>query len=326
MRARPLLLLVPLALGASCARGSAAPFDSSGGDAGDAGIDRAVLLDSTAADTSVIELDARPEATGPTANLRIANWSPDAPTSGYDVCLAPHGTSTWRGPLLARMVGDAGVLGDSGSPSIQFPLVTNYLLGVSPGTYDAAIVATGAGCANPVAMATNLPALAVSGWYTMAIVGDRTPAGADPALSVVVLTDDSSATIGAAVRFLDMAPSIASADFGEGTLAAGFVPLAIGVPFAKVATRAAGDAGAKPDANGYVAVMPPSGAALSAHASSGATGDAAVAPNQTFAAGAVVTVALVGGKTGAAKPQLVVCSWDGVVDPSAGLYSGCISM
>jgi hypothetical protein len=202
--------------------------------------------------------------------------------------------------------------------------VTNYVVGVAPGTYDVAVVDARAGCAAAAATVTDLPALVVSGWYTMAIVGDTSPMGGDPALTVVVLADDSTATVGAAVRFLDMAPGIASADFGEGTLDAGFVPLAIDVPFARLATLVAADGGALPEPGGYMGVFPPSSVALSAHPSMGATGDTAVAPNQSFAAGAVITVALVGGKTGGARAQLLVCTGDGVVNQSDGLYSGCV--
>ena len=321
------LVFLPIAAAAlvpaACAR-SPSQLDTGGADAGDAAID-GLVLDSTAdTGTGPGVIDAPVEATGPTAQLRIANWSPDAPAAGYDVCVAAHGTSSWRGPLLAQTIGDAGVLGDSGMPSIQFPGVTNYVIGVPPGTYDVAVVDAGAGCAAPAATATDLPALVVSGWYTMAIMGDTSPTGGDPALSVVVLADDSTATVGAAVRFLDMAPSVASADFGAGTLDAGFVPLAIDVPFAKLTTVAAGDGGALPDPGGYVGVFPPSSIALSAHASTGAMGDTAVAPNQSFAAGAVITVALVGGKTGGARAQLLVCTGDGVVNESDGLYSGCV--
>jgi hypothetical protein len=325
MRALSVVLVTGLALAAACTSREPASFDTSGGDAGDAGSDTGLAIDSMPpVDTGTPVFDAPLEATALTAQLRVANWSPDAPAAGYDVCLAPHGTSSWSGPLLSKTIGDAGVLGDSGMPSVQFPTVTNYLLGVAPGTYDVAIVAAGAGCASPVVVATDLPAVVLGSWYTMAIVGDRTPAGMDPGLSVVLLTDDSSATVGTAVRFLDMAPSIAEADFGEGTFGATFVPLATGVPFARLGTTSGGDAGTAPDSNGYVGILPPGGIPLSAHASTGATGDAAVAPNQSFAAGAVVTVALVGGKTGGAKAQLVVCIADGVVNQSAGLYSGCV--
>lgn len=40
--------------------------------------------------------------------LRLGNWSPDGP--GLDLCLAPHGSSLWSGPLLASAFG-TGVLG-----------------------------------------------------------------------------------------------------------------------------------------------------------------------------------------------------------------------
>jgi hypothetical protein len=41
--------------------------------------------------------------------LRLGNWSPDGP--GLDLCLAPHGSSVWSGPLLASAFG-TGVLGE----------------------------------------------------------------------------------------------------------------------------------------------------------------------------------------------------------------------
>ncbi len=316
-----LALVVAVGL-ASCTSRPSAEFVADNGDGGEAGSDATSVPDTAMAmDTSVFEMDARPEGSGPTAPVRIANWSPDAPAAGYDVCLAAHGTSTWRGPLLGQSVGDAGVLGDSGMASVQFPSVTNYMLQVTPGTWDVAVVMAGAGCAAPVATATSLPALAATGWYTLAIVGDRTPAGSDPALSVLLLSDDSTATLGTAVRLLDLAPSVPAADFGEGTVVA-FVPLAPTIPYGKLATGSATDGGAAADDAGYVEVTASGPVTLSAHSPTGTT-DLAVAPAQSLTASTAVTVALVGGKTGGPRPQLVVCAGDGVVGQSTGLYSAC---
>ena len=36
--------------------------------------------------------------------------------------------------------GDAGALGDAGLPSVQFPIVSNYVLQIAPATYDVAVV------------------------------------------------------------------------------------------------------------------------------------------------------------------------------------------
>jgi hypothetical protein len=320
-----ILAMFTVALGASCAGRPDTSFPSSDGDAGDGGADGPLATDSTTNPDAVTSaVDAAFEASGPAAQVRIANWSPDAPASGYDVCLAIHGSSSWSGPLLAQLIGDAGVLGDAAVASVQFPGVTNFLLAIAPGTYDVAVVADGAGCASPVAATTDLPALVVGGWYTLAIVGDGTPAGGDPALSVVVFTDDSTNALGTGVRFLNVAPSIAAVDFGQGTLATGFVPLAVAVPFAGIATMTAGDAGTTPDSNGYVGVPTVSGVSFSAHASTGDGGDLAVAPNVTLVPAPTATVALVGGKTGGAAPQLLVCTWDGVANESSGLESSCV--
>jgi hypothetical protein len=315
-----------IALCSSCSSRSDSAFAPGGEDAGDAATDSGLATDSTTIpDTTAPGLDAALEASGPTAQVRVANWVPDAPASGYDVCVAVHGSSSWSGPLLAQMIGDAGVLGDAAAPSIQFPGVTNYLFAVAPARYDLAVVADGAGCASPAKVATDLPALVAGHWYTMAIVGDATPAGTDPGLTIVVLRDDSTNAVGPAVRFLNVAPSIASADFGLGTFASGFMPLEVGVPFAGIATMGAGDSGVAPDSNGYVGV--PSAATgtvtFSAHVSTGATGDLAVAPGLTLSPAPTATVALVGGKTGGGGVQLLVCTWDGVQDESSGLVESC---
>jgi hypothetical protein len=316
-------------VGASCASRSGQAYPVGGEDAGEDGAEDApIATDSTtSADTGVPTADAMLEASGPTAQVRVANWAPDAPESGYDVCVAVHGTPDWSGPLLADAIGDAGPA-DAAAPSIPFPGVTNYLLALAPAAYDVAVVAGGAGCASPVKVATDLPALVAGGWYTMAIVGDAAPVGADPGLSVVVFTEDPSNAVAMAVRFLDVAPSIASADFGLGTLASGFTPLETGVPFAGIVTTAAADAGVIPDSNGYVSLaatgLATTGSAtFSAHAPTGDAGDLAVAPAVTLSPAPLSTVALVGGKTGGARPQLLVCTWDGVVNESSGLMESC---
>jgi hypothetical protein len=318
---------IAAALCAACSSRSDGAFASSGDDAGDAGHgpgDGALAADSRALpDSAAPALDATAEASGPTARIRIANWVPDAPPSGYDVCVAIHGSSSWAGPLLAEAIGDAGVLGDAAAPSVQFPAMTNYLLALAPAVYDVAVVVVGAGCASPVRVEAGLPALVAGTWTTLAIVGDATPAGGDPALEVVALTDDSTNAVGTAVRFLDAAPSIALADFGLGTLASGFSPLEVAVPFGQVVTTTAAEAGATPDANGYVGVATTGSVTLSAHLAMGATSDLAVASAVNLSPTPTATVARVGGKTGGAKPQLVVCTWDGVVNESSGLLESC---
>jgi hypothetical protein len=89
---------------AACSARSDGAFASSedAGDAGNPSGDSALATDSAAIlDSTVPALDASLEASGPTALVRVANWAPDAPSSGYDVCVATHGSSSWSGPLLA---------------------------------------------------------------------------------------------------------------------------------------------------------------------------------------------------------------------------------
>jgi len=74
------------------------------------------------------------------AFVRIAQLSPDTPP--LDVCVAPHGTSSFLGPLFAQLAGQDGGE-DGGPPGLAFGQVTAYLT-LSPGTYDVRLVAAGA--------------------------------------------------------------------------------------------------------------------------------------------------------------------------------------
>src|SRR5580658_9937302 len=69
------------------------------------------------------------------ALIRFANWSPDSPA--FDMCIAPHGTTSFQGPLLSALAAATG--SDAGSAGLAFPLVSAYTL-VPPGQYDARIV------------------------------------------------------------------------------------------------------------------------------------------------------------------------------------------
>lgn len=53
------------------------------------------------------------------------------------------------------------------------------------------------------------------------------------------------------------------------------------------------------------------------YASEGDAGDLAVV-SVTLTPASLATVALLGGKTGGSPPQLLVCTWDGVVNESSG--------
>lgn len=254
--------------------------------------------------------DAPSEAAAPSANIRFADWSPDAPAAGYDVCVAPHGTTQWQGPVLAQGIGDAGTL------TFNFPTVTTYFQS-DVGQFDVEIVAAGGSCSTPIGSAiTGLAALQANDWYTLALVGDTTKSGSDPTLTAVLFQDDGAPTDGStSVRFLNAAPDLASMDFGAGTLAASsFDPLETNVTFAHIASQTGNDAGGVVDPNGYVGVFLADAGPIefSGHTSQGGTTDTATASNQSFDANSAVTLALVNGKNGGAAAQFLVCTGDGV--------------
>ena len=264
--------------------------------------------------------DAPGEAAAPSANIRFANWSPDAPAAGYDLCIAQHGTTSWQGPVLAQAVGDAGTL------TFNFPTVTTYFE-ADVGQYDVEIVAAGGRCSSPIGSAiTNLAPLAANDYYTLALVGDSTKAGNDPTLNAVLFPDDLAPTDGStALRFLNVAPDLAAMDFGAGTLAASsFDPIEVNVAFAGLATQSGNDAGGVVDGNGYVGVFAADAGPIefSCHTSQGGTTDTATASNQTFAGNSAVTLALVNGKNGGPAAQFLVCTGDGTASTSS-LTSTC---
>jgi hypothetical protein len=289
--------------------------NNNGNDAGtDAyiGDDGGVDTGTTGDDGGDAAVDSPEEAATPVVNVRLADWSPDAPTGGYDVCLAPHGTTNWVGPILASIAGDAGTF------SLGFPTVTTYIQFTPPGAYDLEIEAVGSDCTatavNTTAIA-NLDLSTADGFYTLALVGDSTAAGSDPAITAIALGDDVAPTGGTAnVRFLNVAPSLNGAttvDFGTGALgASSFSALETGITFAALATAGDSDAGAV-DPNGYVSVAAFTAATeFSGHVTGQTTTDTATASGQMIAGNTSATLVLINGKTGGSAASFLVCQGD----------------
>jgi hypothetical protein len=296
-----------------------------GGIGTDSGTDTST--DSPSSDDSSNDAGIEAEAAAPVTNLRFAAWSPDAPSVGFDFCLATHGTTTWQGPLLAMAVADAdggaGSLGDGGVTGLQFPSVSTYFQ-VDPGQYDARIVQAGAtDCNTGIGTdATGLPALAANAFTTFATVGDVNKAGNDATVTTVAYADDTTAPSGSGgLRFINAAPDLAAVDMGTGTLAAtSFVALFTNVQFAAAGGQAGSDAGTV-DSNGYLGTTQ-SSVEFSVHTSQGGNTDTATATGQSVASGSLVTMALVNGKNGGPAPQFLVCTGDGMVSPTS-LLSNC---
>jgi hypothetical protein len=250
--------------------------------------------------------------------LRIANFAPDAPAAGYDVCLAPVGTASWIGPLLAATFAP-GSLGQGGANGIQFPWVSAYIP-VAPGAYDLQLVAAGAtDCQSGVIPATyGLPELVPGGHTMFAVVGNVLVRGSDAILKIAVFPDDTATTPGAALRVINAVSSVGYEDVGTGSEAAGtFAPLVTDVAFATVGTDLAD--GSRTDQNGYFAVAPISGAFFSAHPSGVTTADSDTATNVSLAARSVTTLVLLEGLN--SRPQQFLACTE--TAPANGALSAC---
>jgi hypothetical protein len=301
-----------------------------GGEGGpsDAAEDRSEAAeDSGDAEASVIP--------GPSTEVRFAVWSPDTPEA--DFCVAPLAsqpdagdsgihdvgaadvdadavsfdsgvTLAWQGPLVAQAAaevdGGIGVFPDADTPGVTFPQVTAYLELPASAYLVRAVAAGSFDCSLPLLPVDQpLPALKAGTRTTVAIVGDFSQSGtgihSDPTVKIEALTDDSSGTGGrVALRFVPALPSVASLSLGTGAFqTSGYSPIFVGVPFGQAGAPTDSDAG-KVDDNGYVAIAPLSSVTLTATAFGvDAGGPAIVAEGVSMAAGSVVTLAAVGGKT-----------------------------
>jgi hypothetical protein len=280
----------------------APPADASADRASDATLYSAAAGESSAgSDVSVEQLTA----------VRLANWSPGAPA--VDLCIAPHGTSAFEGPVLAGVGAwqiDAGELDDAGGVGLPFPEVGAYFA-MAPGRYDARIVAAGSmDCSVGIgADSTALPELVADGFATLAVVGEADPGAGAPSLSVVGFSDEGPRAISLeagtpplAVRFINAAVGepVATASIaatGPGTFA-------LVAPFGAIGVYRPGEAGAgrvSIAADGYASWQVVSSATVTC----GIPDLQVVLASGTISTpgGAFVTLVLVGAGTAAAPPD-----------------------
>jgi hypothetical protein len=321
----------PLAAGAAAVTFASLLFacGEDGTAAGDAGASVAEAgVEGASLDVAAPAVDA---TTAPLAGLRFANWSPDAPP--VDFCLAPHGTTDYRGPLLRaklEALEDGGGLDDAGLPGLAFPQVAAYLF-LPVGRYDVRIVAAGSGdCTVGVIApdATDLAPLLERTMTTVAAVGDVDPPANAPPIRIASYQDDFEAQLdsGAPIvplRFINAMPSVPKASFGRGTIAgASWLQWFVDVPFGQAGTlqealtvESGGPPSAEVDGNGYALVASLSYETLSVHAFQTRT-DLAVATGVSVQAGVVVTVVALGG-----SPAGILECFDNA--GSAGLLAAC---
>lgn len=240
----------------------------------------------------------------PTALLRFANWAPDAPA--IDVCIAPHGTGSFEGPLVANLAAQTS----SPTTSLSFPLVSAYVY-VAPGAYDVRFVVAGAGnCATGITSdATMLAAVPAKGAATIALMGvANVNGGTDPALRVTLLRDElvSSSLL---MRFINAAPALESAYVSIDGHPALFGNIVFGA--ASAAQDEADGASPRADSDGYIIVAAADAGATSVTVSvaSGPSDAGVVVSSSAVTAlpGTVMTVALVGDTSSGIAPQLLEC-------------------
>jgi len=268
---------------------------------------------------AVVEASAADATLSTMALVRFANWSPDAPA--VDFCLALHGTTAFTGPVVAAI----GTSVDAGGTGLAFPLVGNPVSAVSayfpvtPGLYDVrVVVAMATSCGVPVIPdVTTLPALTAGNFATMALVGENVPSGGDQPLQIVSFPDDAvSEDPLLHIKFINGAPVWPQVDFGTGTVAGAmpnFTPIFIHVPFGHAASAAKNDPplpeASLPtvDGNGYREFFAStfSNATLSVH-QLGLTQEVATTHVSSMP-GLLLTIALVGGTSAGAPPELLEC-------------------
>jgi hypothetical protein len=302
-------------------------------------------------------VDAAPPP--PQTYLRVAQLAPDLPA--MDVCVAPHGTTTFQGPLVGQLgqqlAADAGA--DADASGLTYAQVSAYLP-LAPGQYDVRLVAAGASSCTPLSRpdadggevdaggphdaepndgsapeeaaadvgstaltdTTDLPLLRLNTYATLLVVGESSPSGKDAALRLSVIPDDAVlAGAGAMLRGVNAVPSVLSLDFGLESPAQ-WAPLLVNVKFAGASQRAAPGDGTV-DSNGYLPIAPFSPTQeLSARTSADAATNTAVADGVEIDMGSIATVIAIGGKTGDTMHRpSLLVCIDN--QPSGGLLSDC---
>jgi hypothetical protein len=183
-----------------------------------------------------------------TGYLRVGNLSPDL--GPFDFCVAPTGTTTYTGPVMAAAGANGGlVFGGSGQAS-----VSKYFA-YTAGTYDVKLVAIGGSCSSTALLTRTGLSLGDGAYKLLAAVGFTGSTTAPHALTT--FTDETTVAAGSvAIRFANVG-ILPGATFGP--LPAIDVGVTIANVYSKIFTNVAypGVAASGVDANGY-AVVPAS--------------------------------------------------------------------
>jgi hypothetical protein len=199
---------IPMLLGGigmvaiSCSAGSnpGAGLTNHGGEAGASSTATDAGVPPPRADAGADGADSADDAlpSAPQAFLRIAQLSPDLPA--VDVCVAPHGTTAFQGPLLARLAASLGEDGgtEAAAPGLVFTQVSAYL-SLDQGPYDVRLVAAGANSCSSSLPSASAPGDVDSGEdgaisVDSGAAGGPTDGGEDEAQATDGTVDASSGT------------------------------------------------------------------------------------------------------------------------------------
>jgi hypothetical protein len=239
-----------------------------------------------------------------TASVRVAHLSPDAPA--VDLCVAPHGTSTFTGPVLAGAGSKAGLAYSEVTKYLPVPAVQLDVRLVAPDSSDCSTSLAG------LPDFTDLPTLPAGAFVTIAAegsvaMGAATPFGLHPYI------DDSIVPSGsAALRFIHASPGTPPVDVGLGGGIL-FTPIFSNVAFGDFASTGT-------DADGYLVSPPIAMAEVSARAH-GTSADVLEINPVSLPAGAIATAFAIGEVTSTMTPLKVLLCVDNAAP--TGLLAAC---
>jgi hypothetical protein len=194
----------------------------------------------------------------PVARLRVGALSPD--TGAFDYCVSPNGMNTYVGPIMAARSQYGGLVYPSMSDYSSFPAGKYDIAFVTPGSLTCPLPDAGSS-----GVTTTTPDLAEGTSYTLALMGLQN------ALSFTYLTDDTSTTDPAIIRFISAKLGSASLDMTANSV----------TTFTDVAYNTVPTMPSNVDANGY-APLNSSGTFQLAFSVHGSSNPLLIAPGVTL--------------------------------------------
>ncbi|HEX4451748.1 MAG TPA: DUF4397 domain-containing protein [Kofleriaceae bacterium] len=235
------------------------------------------------------------------AHVRVAHLSPDAPN--IDFCVAPHGTTTFTGPILSS---------NGHMTGLPYGAVTKYF-DLPAEQYDVRLVGPGlADCATPIGNVpdfTDLPAIEAGDSITIGAEGLVAFGSTNP-FDLHVYVDQTTVADGSAsLRFIHASPGTPAVDVGLGG----------GVLFTSLFSDIS-FGGAAGIAGGYITTAPIAGAEISARPH-GTFQDALSIDPASLPANAIATAFAIGELSSTTTPLRVLLCVDNAA--SVGLLTSC---